>query len=300
MFGNKKRFEEMNKEIASLKDRVEVLEFENKNPSGLEITNSGTYVLMGVGDTILKYIKNGKVKEFTLEKGTILINSVWELDSDIIVNNITERDGLSFGMMPKYKTITKKYKFDIENERLVELCVTSTTEELDFEKIAEEKVKEDLVEIADNINTKKNKTKRKHTKKTKTIYNSNAGAIMLENKDAIIELKNNGYTNNQIAQKYGVGVTSVWRLLNGKNTKLDIKPTKKQKNRKLLEDEMGNILKARENGVTIKALSEKYGIARTTIRDAIERHKKAKKQNNLIAELEKDSVNYSSKNRFSK
>jgi transposase len=296
MFGNKKRFEEMNKEIASLKDRVEVLEFEKKNPSGLEIRTSGTYV--GVGDTILKYIKNGKVKEFTLEKGMIFTNSTWKLDSDIIVNNITDREGFSSGMMAKYITITKKYKFDIENERLVELCITSTIEELDFKKIAEEKTKEDLVNVIDDID--KDKKKRKYVKKTKAVYNGNAGAIMLENKDAIIKLKNNGYTNQQIAQKYGVGITSVWRLLNNKTIKSAIKPTKQEKNRKLLEDEMGNILKARENGVTIKELSEKYGIAKTTIRDAIERHTKAKIQNNLIAELENDNIDYGTKNIFSK
>lgn len=298
MFGNKKRFEEMNKEIASLKDRVEVLEFEKKHPNGLELED---YSMFFNDNTSLNYIKGGKVRNFVLEKG-YMYGSEWVLDKDVIIHNITTRVGGVFEspLSVNYKTITKKYKFDVENERLVELYVPLKTEEPDFEKIAEEKVKEDLVEIADNANTKKNKRQRKYKKRTKAVYNSNAGTIMLENKDAIIELKNNGYTNNQIAQKYGVGVTSVWRLLNGKNTKSAIEPTTKQKNRKLLEDEMGNILKARENGVTIKALSEKYGIARTTIRDAIERHKKARKQNNLIAELEKDSINYSSKNRFSK
>ena len=298
MFGNKKRFEELNKEIASLKDRVDVLEFEKKHPNGLELED---YSMFFNDNTSLNYIKGGKVRNFVLEKGYVY-GSEWVLDKDVIIHNITTRAGGVFEspLSVNYKTITKKYKFDIENERLVELCVASTTEEPNFEKIAEEKVKEDLVEIADKVNTKKNKTKRTYKKRTKAVYNSNAGAIMLENKDAIIELKNNGYTNNQIAQKYGVGITSVWRLLNNKTTKSAIKLTTKQKNRKLLEDEMGNILKARKNGVTIKELSEKYGIAKTTIRDAIERHKKAKTQNNLVADLESDSVDYRAKNRFSK
>ena len=294
MFGNKKRFEEMNKEIASLKDRVEVLEFEKKNPSGLEITTSGTYELMGVGDTILKYIKNGKVKEFTLEKALMFINSAWRLDGNTIINDITEREGLAFGMMPKYKTITKKYKFDIQNERLVELCVTPKTEEPNFEKIAEDTVKTDIIECL--TTDKKSKKNNKGRTKIKRPSGFNVRSYLLENVEDIKKLKAKGWSNGQIAEKYKVGKTSVWEMLNGgKNT---VKPKIKKTKTQTLKDNIEDIMNMLNSGNTYKEVAEKYNTQAPLVCKIIKEAKKENNSKNIIAELEKDSIDYKKERKF--
>ena len=293
MFGNKKRFEEMNKEIASLKDRVEMLEFEKKHPNGLGLYIDHFCSISDSNYATLKYIKNGKIQDFILEYKNNDLVSVWRLDGEIISNTKTEYYGLT---NVEYTHKTKQYRFDIENERLVELCVTSKTEEPDFEKIAEEKVKEDLATIAN-----KTKTNKKQNKKKKNKHNMMASDILIKNKDEVIRLKGLGWSNVKIGKQFGVGEASVWRLLHNKiGTNTKPVSDKSVKANDIVSQNIGEIIKLKNAGATFRELGNKYGVSSTTIYNAIKKTSKAKKQNNLVAELESDSVDYRAKNRFSK
>ena len=291
MFGNKKRFEEMNKEIASLKDRVEVLEFEKKNPSGLELYVNTFCNIFGDDYATLRYVKDGKVKEFTLEKEHTILSS-WKLDNDTIINT-KPSSGIGYDIYA-YEITTKEYKFDTENERLVELYAPSKIEEPDFEKIAEDTVKTDIIECL--TTDKKSKKKNKGRTKIEKPSGFSVRSYLLENVEDIKKLKAKGWSCERIAKKYKVGKTSVWEVLNdGKNT---VKPKTTKTKTQTLKDNIEDIMSMLNNGNTYRDVAKKYNTQAPLVCKVIKEAKKENNSKNIIAELEKDSVDYKKERKF--
>lgn len=119
MFIKKSEFEELKKQIKKqderidelesvLEDKIELLEFKQRNPLGMEIALSlKNYNLYNV----LKYIKENKIKNIALGKNEPHI--FFKLDKN---NHIIKEDFL--------KGFETKYKFDIDSEILIQLSET--------------------------------------------------------------------------------------------------------------------------------------------------------------------------------